>query len=210
MLSATHPVPSLGRSDMKRKIAFAAVAVVGLLALAVVMNPLLLMIPFALTGKYGGLRSDSTLEEAHDRAVNSFVESKGFGLSRMRHVSLWNDRIVHLDGREYDPWRIQLIGLSSEMGERIYTSTKPPKKDELTDALRRDLSVEERSAVAELRKGMRLSSPIAIDSGSQLDVGGAMRVLAPLRLTKSCMECHKGKVGDLVGAFAYTLLPQDQ
>ena len=195
---------------MKRKIAIAAVVVIGLLALAVAMNPLLLMIPFALTGKYGGLRSDSTLEEAHARAVKSFVESKGFGLSRMRHLSLWNDRIVHFDGREYDPWRVQLIGLSSEIGERIYTSTKPPKKDELTDAPRRDLSVEEVSAVAELRKGMNLSSPIAMESGSQLDVDGAMRVLAPLRLTKNCIECHKGNVGDLIGAFAYTLVPQYQ
>jgi len=184
--------------------------VIGLLALAVVVNPLLLMIPLALTGKYGGLRSDSTLEEAHARAVNSFVESKGFGLSRMRHISLWNDRIVHYDGREYDPWRIQLIGLSSEMGDRIYVSTKPPKKDEITEAQRRDLSVEELSAVAELRSGMHLSSPITIDSESQPDIDGALRVLAPLRLTKSCIECHEGKAGDLVGAFAYTLLPQYQ
>jgi hypothetical protein len=195
---------------MKLKIAIATVVVSGLLALAVAVNPLLLMIPFALTGKYGGLRSDSTLEEAHARAVNSFVESKGFGLSRMRHLSLWNDRMVYFDGREYDPWRIQLIALSSEMGERIYTSTEPPKKNKITEAPRRDLSFEERTAVAELRKGMSLSSPIAMDSGSQVDVDGAMRVLAPLRLTTSCIECHKGKVGDLIGAFAYTLVPQYQ
>jgi hypothetical protein len=193
---------------MRRKIAIATVVVTGLLAVAVAVNPLILMIPFALTGKFGGLRSDSTLEEAHGRAVNSFVASKGFGLSRMRHLSLWNDRTVHFDGREYDPWQIQLIGLSSEMGERIYTSAKPPKKNELNEASRRDLSFEERSAVAELRKGMSLSSPIAMDSGSQLEADGAMRVLAPISLTKSCIECHNGKAGDLIGAFAYTLVPQ--
>lgn len=194
---------------MKRKITIAIAIVVGALALAVAVNPLLLIIPLGMTGKYGGLRSDSTLKEAHARAVNSFVKSKGFGLSRMRHLSFWNDRRVTYKGREYDPVGIQLIGLSDEMGDRIFSRHRPPQKHDIAGAKRRELSTVELSAVAELRRGLNLSAPIPLDPEIGIELDGSMRILAPLTLTKGCIECHDGEVGDLVGAFAYTLFPQD-
>jgi len=75
---------------------------------------------------------------------------------------------------------------------------------------RRDLSVEELAAVAELRGGVNFSSPISVNPELEFEIDGSIRVLAPLTLTKACTECHEGAVGDLVGAFAYTLLPQDR
>lgn len=159
------------------------------------------------SGNYGPTRYDADLLEAHTRAVNTFVQSKGFGPRRMRHVSLWNDTEVFYDGRAHRWTSIQLVAFSSEYGENLYTATRPPKKEEIGAYKHRELTSEELFAIDELRKGLKLSSPISPDPEHPSDDKDGFRILAPLRLTSDCLECHEGNPGRLIGAFAYTLIP---
>jgi hypothetical protein len=34
-----------------------------------------------------------------------------------------------------------------------------------------------------------------------------VRMLGALRATKTCLKCHDAEIGDLLGAFSYTLRP---
>lgn len=175
--------------------------------IAVVLNPELLMIPMALSGRYTGVRRDTPFPEAHERAVRSFTESQGFGISRMRHKDLWNENTVLLEGVVYAPWQINLIGLTTEEGSRYFEDPRPPLKKQLATAAHRKLSEVELAAVEKIK--LKDSPFVKVAATEQDQKKGAVRVIAPIRASQSCLECHRGKIGDLLGAFDYLLIPEE-
>lgn len=171
-------------------------------------EPLLLAVPLVLSGQYSGMRYGSTIMEAHGRAVTSFVESKGFGRARLRHKSLWNDRRVLVDGNECEPLKIQLIGLTEEHGVRYFDEREPPRKAKIATSQWREATTIELEAIAEIRNGALISGmiPALPDDDSFPE---AFRLMAPITATSGCLDCHEAKEGDVIGAFAYTLIPQN-
>lgn len=205
-----HPSRPCPRSPMKKKLAIAALVLLTLLlvaAIAVMANPLLLMLPFALTGNYSGVRSNAPLAEAHQRAINSFVDARGFGPSRMRQVSYWNDATVLLQEKRYRPLEVQLVALTHEGTNRVYTDATPPLKTKLAASTHRPLTPAELKAVEELQQGSLLSAPFQAPSATAHEDDNTRQVLGALRYTASCLQCHQGKEGQLAGAFLYTLMP---
>lgn len=197
---------------MKKKLVRILVAALAMFVIAVVFNPRLLMLPImlpmALTGRYTAARFDAPFLEAHERAVRSFVESEGFGISRMRHKDMWNERTVLLEGVVYAPWQINLIGLTTEKGFRYFEDPRPPLKKQLGTAAHRKLSEVELAAVEEIK--LKDSPFVKVAATEQDQKKGAVRVIAPIRASQSCLECHRGKVGDLLGAFDYLLIPEER
>ncbi len=191
---------------MKRKTVIFAISI-STIALPFLLWGLFRAVGGYLARNYGSVRFESPLQEAHSRAVDTFVQSKGFGLSRLKHLSLWNDMAVDFEGETYQVRRIQLVAAIREYGEKVYLSATPPKKEDLQSAESRELSSEEWGVIIELRKGGGLGALIRMDAPSLDPQPGQLRVLAPLRLRSECLDCHEGDLGDLAGAFAYTLEP---
>lgn len=196
---------------MKRKLTISALILLTLLALAVVavvMNPLLLQLPAMLSGKYGNIRTKAPLAEAHQRAINSFVEAKGFGLSRMRKLDYWNDATVLFQGKRYQPLQLQLVALTHEQTSKVYLDSTPPIKAKLAASAHRPLTPEELKAVEELRQGSLLSAPFHDSKAIDPAYEDTSQVLGAMRYTATCLQCHQGTEGQLAGAFLYTLMPQ--
>lgn len=192
---------------MKKKIAWSLGAVFVIAIIAVVLRPGLLLLPMVLSGRYTGMQRDTPFIEAHGKAVNTFVNSKGFGISRMQRKGFWNERSVLFEGVSYVPVAIKLIGLTPEGGNRYFEDTHPPEKRTIPTAVHRKLSAVELAAVERIKLGDALYVQIPSMDGDRgmTDV----RVIAPIRATSSCLECHKGKVGDLLGAFDYHLIREE-
>lgn len=191
---------------MLKRVVKVVVVLVLLYGVAGLVMPGLWMIPLYLFGGYTGLRIDSPFLEAHQRAVNSFVESRGFGVGRMRNEELWNDHLVELGGERFKPEKIQLIGLTEEYGDRYFDGAHPPKKEVMDEAEWRATTAEEDEAIDELRTGAAFSRRISGRSERGVDAG-SFRVLAPIMAESDCLKCHDVEEGEMIGAFAYTLLP---
>ncbi|MCW0219112.1 MAG: hypothetical protein OJI67_12380, partial [Prosthecobacter sp.] len=167
---------------------------------------LFLLWPFLMlsVGYYRGPHRNSPLLEAHQRAVNSFVASEGFGRGRFgQRPDFWQERTINFEGTEYLVSGLQLLGLTPEFGDRYFTRPFPPKKNHLSEAEHRQLTPEEAEAVAKLRAGepwVKLDAPPTPE-----DTTHQIRVIAPLVAQKSCLECHEVKEGTLLGAFDYGL-----
>ena len=192
---------------MKKKLAIFLIAAGAFCAIVVIFNPHLLMIPMALSGRYTGVRGDTPFPEAHERAIRSFVASQGFGISRMRRMDYWNEHSIVLEGSRYVPWEIKLVGLTAEKGFRYFESSHPPLKREIGIAAHRQLSEAESTAVDEIK--LRDSPLVKVPFAGKDHERGAIRVMAPIRASQKCLECHRGKAGDLLGAFDYLLIPEE-
>jgi hypothetical protein len=190
---------------MKKRLIIGAIGAV----LIYFLHPFLLAIPMILSPQYTGKRHDSTILQAHSSAVESFVKSEGFGTSRLRHKSLWNEGTVMVDDIRCNPWNIQLIGLTDEFGARYFDkSYEPPKKEDLLTAPSRKLAEEEQAAIEQIQNGLPISSRIeALPEDNELSGGNAFRLIAPIVARDKCLKCHDAVEGDLLGAFAYTLCP---
>lgn len=179
--------------------------IVGLAILAVIFNPFLLMIPMIASGRYEGMRQRAPFEEAHQRAVVNFVESQGFGLSRIRKAGLWNEHTVSFEGKIYDPHEIRLIGMTPEYGPRLFTDMHPPKIKEIPDSPSRPLTPNELEALERLRRGESRTETFPPDPEQHAE---GIRVMAPLFATQDCLKCHSVALGEMLGAFDYHLIPQ--
>lgn len=178
----------------------------GLLMAGVLWVFILMFLPILLLwiGYHTGPHRNSPLLEAHQRAVNSFVASEGFGSGRFgQRPDFWQERTINFEGTEYLVSGLQLLGLTPEFGDRYFTRPFPPKKNHLSEAEHRQLTPEEAEAVAKLRAGepwVKLDAPPTPE-----DTTHQIRVIAPLVAQKSCLECHEVKEGTLLGAFGYWL-----
>lgn len=154
-----------------------------------------------LTGYYTGPRANASFLEAHQRAIVTFVENEGFGISRFRPARFWNELYINLEGGTYHSEDIHLIGLTPEKGDRYFCS--PSRKSKLPSSPTRPLTGEESAAVAKLRTR---EVPYVKLKSADPEQAWKVHVLAPLWAEKSCLECHDVSEGSLLGAFDYSLI----
>ncbi len=182
-------------------------AILGLWLVSILISPFAIYLPWIWTGRLAFARSGEPFLEAHERAINTFVDSKGFGFSRIRSAQLWNEQSIEFEGQMYEPEHIRLIGLTSEHGPRYFDESMPPEKESLKKTNWRPLSEWETQAVEKLKHGAPYVSQKGPDKETEI------RVSAPMFAEKSCLKCHDTLEGELIGALDYWLLiwpPRDR
>ena len=172
-------------------------------ALGAVLYLIVGFVRFKMT--YASFRHDSPFEEAHGRAVRSFVDGAGFGVFRFRKKEHWNDHSVNLDGDTYEVRTVQLIGATAEEGPRYFESFRePPRKEDVLETPHRILTAREQEIIGILRrKEVAYVKEVVIEDREDEEVD--TRVIAPLFARENCLKCHEAEVGELLGAFDYRL-----
>ena len=133
-----------------------------------------------------------------------FLYPNGFGYFKDRdHVAGFESH-----GFRWSPtspedvrWRIehvQLVGILTQDQPLVYLTDKMPSMDQIRQGKTRGLDFFEEVALPELAKGEDLYIVRKNDT---------LRMLGAIRATKTCQKCHDAEIGDLLGAFSYTLRP---
>ncbi|HEX4999943.1 MAG TPA: hypothetical protein VFY29_17110 [Terriglobia bacterium] len=146
----------------------------------------------------------------HDYFIDQFLESPGFGDSRMvmpRMTILDSMRLIigcesYVKGRSPDPGvykleKIALIGIAKHSSPVVFVSRFHGLP---SGSPTRPLTAFEQKALAGLRIGETMVS--------QTDEKGNAVAIGAVQARKECLGCHETyKVGDLLGAFSYGLVP---
>ena len=153
--------------------------------------------PFPLEGEDAW----ASFEEMHAWHTKVFVESPGFGQSRMPRLAsrprpnlATGDEVLAIE-------RVDLIGLVKREHPVLYAppAAFAPEREMLAWCESRDLETAESAALERLRAGEDVVNVSDADGSGRL-------VLGALRAGKSCVGCHAGKrEGDLLGALVYRL-----
>jgi hypothetical protein len=101
-------------------------------------------------------------------------------------------------------WRVttvELVSLLKYSSPMVYVSESLPSMQELQDAEVRPLDPLEQRGLARLRDGEEIS---------MLRREQHVRMLGAIRVRKQCIECHHARVGELIGAFSYRFVADDQ
>lgn len=154
-----------------------------------------------LDGPYYGIRTTASLEEAHLRAITSFIEGDRFGYSRFKRSVYWNDMMVTYDNREFHTQGIRLIGLTPEYGSRYFTDGAPNKKAERLNKSNRELTPPELDAIKHIRTHSTFAEIPEYYSDSSVT-----RIIAPIHAQRECLKCHDIELGELLGAMDYYLV----
>lgn len=153
----------------------------------------------------GGLGPPSAADETSlgrvlDASILDFVNPGGFGLFKDRqHVAGFETHRFSQAPDPVDQWKVQALELVSLLlhdEPKVYVSSDLPQMDRLHGVPTRPLDRFEEFGLDAMRRG----DDIFI---SQVDEG--VRMLGAIRSTKTCVSCHGGDRGDLLGAFSYVL-----
>jgi hypothetical protein len=139
--------------------------------------------------------------------LSSFLHPEGFGLVRDReHVSGFN--LHGFRGELFQPnfgneimWQIenvQLIGILQHEKPLVYLTQGLPSMEQVRQDKSRPLDYFEEAALPSLIEG----DDLFIASKDK-----TIRMVGAIRATKVCQQCHDANIGDLLGAFSYTLRP---
>lgn len=144
------------------------------------------------------------LLQMHDDGVLSFVNSEGFGKTRLPPMN----GILHreVEGTKQFIIGIRLIGIARHNPPRVFSDGMgmsifhvPDKQDPRPRIASRALTAWERRALRDLDAGQRL---VIRKEGDHTEVVG------PIRAGDECLGCHKNKrAGDMLGALVYSLVP---
>jgi hypothetical protein len=142
----------------------------------------------------------------HERGLIDFLYPSGFGYIKDReHVAGFKAHgFRYLGVPESNRWRIhhvQLVGILSHEVPVVYLTDKLPSMEQVRQGKTRALDYFEEAALPSLRDGEDLYVVSKNDT---------LRMLGALRATKVCQKCHDAQIGDLLGAFSYTLRPASQ
>lgn len=149
-----------------------------------------------------------SFEALHERYTQAFVDSDGFGVSRILTFDSPENQAFLVNGRKHRVNNVQLIGLMKDV-PRVYASSfMNPTRSMLATSAQRSLTSFETEAIAQLKTG---TDYVLSGDGQQPDTPPGTLVAA-LRAGESCMSCHDVEHGQLLGAFAYRLdaSPQDR
>ena len=141
-------------------------------------------------------------EQMHDFFVTGFINSEGFGLSRMPTPRQMARRsTLYLDGTDFRIGGVQL--LSTPEGEKpfVYDTKGDATMRSISKADRRGLHAFEADAVAQLKAGK--DAVMEVDHGLPVVIGA-------VRAGDECVNCHQVKKGDMLGAFVYPLIPVEE
>jgi len=127
--------------------------------------------------------------------VRSRDEVTGFEPHLLDAVDWPNSRISR--NADWQITRLELVSLLRQPEPRVYVAANMPNMDQLTDVPTRALNTFEATALPQLT--------------TQEDIvvkyqPGQIEMLGALRAGKTCLECHRGERGKLLGAFSYTLV----
>ncbi|MFZ5638536.1 MAG: hypothetical protein ACOY82_18310 [Pseudomonadota bacterium] len=141
----------------------------------------------------------------HDAFVLAFVDSEGFGRTRL--TPMQRLRNTYRTGGATPMWveRLELIGIAKHDPPQAFSAgfdafqhpedsgPRPPRREG------RRLSADERAALRALESGERLVVR---------DDADGLRVVGPISAGGECLGCHRGaRAGDMLGALVYTLRP---
>lgn len=141
----------------------------------------------------------------HMGGLLDFFYPQGFGYVKdLAHVAGFKAHGFRTDpfpAWRVENWRwrvqhIQLVGILSHEQPLVYLTDRLPSMEQVRRGKTRALDYFEEAALPTLREGEDL-----FIAGK----GETVRMLGALRATKTCQQCHDAEVGDLLGAFSYTL-----
>jgi hypothetical protein len=161
--------------------------------------------PFSPGETLTRVKPDDEFYFYHDLGLSGFLYPYGFGYIKDReHVSGFKPhgfRYLGVPVHESKRWRInhvQLVGILSHAQPVVYLTDKLPSMEQVRQGKTRPLDFFEEAALPPLRDGEDLYIVSKEDT---------IRMLGALRATKTCQKCHDAEIGDLLGAFSYTLRP---
>jgi hypothetical protein len=141
----------------------------------------------------------------HEGGISDFLYPTGFGYvkDRLRVAGFkpHGFRYLGVPVHESKVWRIQhvlLIGILTQAQPVVYLTDKLPSMEQIRQDKVRPLDFFEEAGMPSLRDGEDLYI---------VRKGDTLRMLGALRATKTCQKCHDAEIGDLLGAFSYTLRP---
>jgi bisphosphoglycerate-dependent phosphoglycerate mutase len=120
----------------------------------------------------------------------------------LEHVSGFKSHGFRKDVEtNYQPsnWEVQhvdLVGILQYEKPVVYLTQGMPSMDQVRQGKTRQLDYFEETALPTLCEGEDLFVA---------NKDNTIRMLGAIRATKVCLQCHDAKVGDLLGAFSYTL-----
>jgi hypothetical protein len=142
----------------------------------------------------------------HVRSLSYFLYPRGFGYVKDRehvvgfksHGFRWPP-VPMLPFGESRRWRInhvQLVGILYQEEPVVYLTDNLPSMEQVRQGKTRALDFFEADALPSLRDGEDLYI---------VSKDNTLRMLGAVRATRTCQKCHEAEVGDLLGAFSYTL-----
>jgi hypothetical protein len=148
---------------------------------------------------------EEPLGRLHELGIQDFASARGFGFFKdRRHVAGFvPHRFTEVPVEDPKKWKVgtlDLVGLLMADEPRVYLSANLPRMGELRSAPTRPLDKFEAAGPATIRSGDDL---LVVRDGS------AIRMLGAIRSRTQCVDCHGGERGDLLGAFTYTLRPDE-
>jgi hypothetical protein len=112
--------------------------------------------------------------------------------------SLKSDRCESAANANWQVTRLELVSLLRQREPRVYVSASMPEMDKLADVPTRSLSSFEEKSLPQLVA----QKDVVTDQQPN-----HIQMLGSLRAGKTCLECHSGERGKLLGAFSYELVP---
>ena len=143
-------------------------------------------------------RQWDSLDAMHAYYIKSFVESEGFGGSRIPQITP-RDWMLAVDGKLYSVGKLELLSFIHDGEQDVVAyenSWNVLARNSLSGYEQRPLTEFEQRVVDYLRSG---GEPVLHHKNLET------RLVAPLTASESCLQCHDGEKGDVVGAFSYSL-----
>lgn len=141
----------------------------------------------------------SSFAAMHSYFVQQFVESEGFGFSRIMRLDEPYFRELVVNGRPYQLQRMELVSINGSGEPFAYVNDfYNPTKERLPTAEHRALTEFELSAVKKIKVGRE----VVYNGDAEQPV-----LVGDIRATRSCLECHSVKPGELLGCMTYELRP---
>jgi hypothetical protein len=148
------------------------------------------------------VRDETEIGHFHRDGILDFANPLEFGMvdSRTRTAGFTPHGFTKVPtaGENWQIQTVELIGLLRHPEPTVYISFRLPAMDELKDAPTRPPDTFESAGLELIRKGDDLVAAETQD-------GNRMRLLGSIRNGNTCIKCHGGDRGDLLGAFSYVL-----
>lgn len=154
------------------------------------------------------LSSNTDLETVHRVAINDFLLADRMGYIKSRNAVAGFES--HQFGQLSRKWehelpaakrwqviRLELVGLLRDK-PRVYISEALPPLDKIAVAPSRPLNDFESNALPRLTS----QEDVVVDQQPE-----RIQMLGALRASTSCLQCHEGASGRLLGAFSYEIVP---
>jgi hypothetical protein len=159
--------------------------------------------PLSQAEKLNPVQASDEFHSTHLRSQHVFLSGFGYMKDKDRgQVAGFKShgfRMMYFGAK--DEWRIdhiQLVGILTQAQPIVYLTDKMPSMDQIRHGKTRGLDFFEEVALPKLCDGDDLYIVRKNDT---------IRMLGALRATKTCQKCHDAEIGDLLGAFSYTLRP---